>query len=196
MGRRSSHSPEELRQLILQSAREIVQKSGTNALSARAIAKNIGYSPGTLYNVFKNLDELQMTIQSSLLEEALSELKSLPEGMPTDGRLRALCDGYIDFALRNKQLWNLLLLPENGNSGAKTIDENFNGIIALLEGTIRPAMPHAREPEIQVFAQALWASIHGISEIAVTGRFSSIPPETAKRCVSTLVDCFLYKLAR
>ncbi|MCB1484920.1 MAG: TetR/AcrR family transcriptional regulator [Hyphomicrobiaceae bacterium] len=196
MGRRSSHSPEELRQLILQSAREIVQKSGTNALSARAIAKNIGYSPGTLYNVFKNLDELQMTIQGSLLEEALSELRSLPERMPSDARLRALCDGYIDFALRNKQLWNLLLLPEHRNSGATTIDDNFNGIIALLESAIKSAMPHAREPEVKDYAQALWASIHGISEIAVAGRFSSIPPEAAKRCVSILVDCFQFKLAR
>jgi len=51
MGRRSIHSAEELRELIIQAATDIVERDGLAGLSAREIAKRIGYSPGTLYNV-------------------------------------------------------------------------------------------------------------------------------------------------
>jgi hypothetical protein len=51
MGRRSVHSPEELRQLILDASQTIVERNGITGLSAREIARMIGYSPGTLYNI-------------------------------------------------------------------------------------------------------------------------------------------------
>ncbi len=55
MGRRAVHSPEELRQLILDASRTIVETNGISGLSAREIARVIGYSPGTLYNIFETL---------------------------------------------------------------------------------------------------------------------------------------------
>lgn len=45
MARRSDHSKEELKNLITQTAREIVQKDGFTALTARNLAQTIGYTP-------------------------------------------------------------------------------------------------------------------------------------------------------
>jgi len=198
MGRRSSHSPGELRHLILQSARQIVESAGLKALSARAIAKDVGYSPGTLYNVFSNLDELLLTIQGALLEEAVAELQAIPPGPNGKIDLRALSDAYISFALRNRELWNLLLqhTPKPGKISCQLVDENFNVIIALLASAIKPLMKGARETEIQQIAHAVWASIHGISAIAVADKISTMPIETARPCVATVVDCFLCKLSQ
>jgi len=70
MGRRSVHTPEELRELIIQAATEIVEQHGLEGLSAREVAKRIGYSPGTIYNVFENLDDLLLTIEARLLASA------------------------------------------------------------------------------------------------------------------------------
>ena len=66
MGRRSVHSPEELRQLILDASQTIVERNGITGLSAREIARMIGYSPGTLYNIFENLDDVLLTLQVQL----------------------------------------------------------------------------------------------------------------------------------
>ena len=57
MGRRSTHSPQQLRELILDAAQEIIDVHGLAGLSAREIARRIGYSPGTIYNMFDNLDD-------------------------------------------------------------------------------------------------------------------------------------------
>ena len=55
MARRTTHGSDGLRQAILETARSIIEESGLPGLSAREIAVRIGYSPGTLYNIFRNL---------------------------------------------------------------------------------------------------------------------------------------------
>ena len=192
MGRRSSHSPGELRHLILQSARGLVQKSGLNGLSARAIAKNIGYSPGTLYSVFSNRDELLLRIQGALLEELIAELDGIPAGGRGAARLHDLSDAYISFALRNRELWNLLQqhTPRPGKLSCELIDQNFQRIIALVADAIKSHASKATDADIQQMAHAMWASIHGISAMAVADKIGAMPIETARPCVSVIVDCF------
>ena len=72
MGRRSTHTPEQLRQLILDAAQSIIETNGLAGLSAREIARRIGYSPGTIYNVFQNLDDVVLHIEARVLD-ALDE---------------------------------------------------------------------------------------------------------------------------
>src|SRR4029077_10974729 len=108
MGRRSIHSPDELRELIIQAGTEIVERDGLEGLSAREIAKRIGYSPGTLYNVFENLDDLLLTIESRLLDELAGRLADTDTSGPPADRLRRLVGTYFVFTQERPKLWNLL----------------------------------------------------------------------------------------
>ena len=45
--------------MAMAAAREIAEKEGLRGLTARRIAREIGYTVGTLYNLFDNLDDLQ-----------------------------------------------------------------------------------------------------------------------------------------
>ena len=56
MARRTDHSREELEALIVKVSRNIISEQGLSQLSTRKIAAEIGYSPGTIYNVFSDLD--------------------------------------------------------------------------------------------------------------------------------------------
>src|SRR5665647_1484358 len=97
MGRRSIHTPDELRELIIQATTKIVEQHGLEGLSAREIAKRVGYSPGTLYNVFENLDDLLLTIEARLLDTLADQLaESDPTGTPEE-RLRRLMGTYCSF---------------------------------------------------------------------------------------------------
>ena len=77
MGRRSAHTSDELRGLILSAARDIIETEGLTALSAREIARRIGYSAGTLYNIFDNLDDIRLTLQIDMLEDLSGKLSAL-----------------------------------------------------------------------------------------------------------------------
>jgi len=68
MARRSDHSREELHALILECARGIAEKKGLRGLTARRIAADIGYAPGTIYNLFANLDNLILQLRGNTLD--------------------------------------------------------------------------------------------------------------------------------
>ena len=69
MARRSDHSREELRAMALKAGREIIMEQGVKNLTTRAVAKRMGYSPGTLYMLFENADDLKFAINVGTLVE-------------------------------------------------------------------------------------------------------------------------------
>ena len=108
MGRRSQHTPEELRELILTATRRIVEERGFRALSAREIAREIGYAPGTLYNMYENLDEILLRVEARVLKDLDDHIgKSLVDKKKNE-LPRAFAEAYIDFAFSHPRLWDLI----------------------------------------------------------------------------------------
>ena len=77
MGRRSTHTPQQLRELILDAAQDIIQVQGLAGLSAREIARRIEYSPGTIYNMFENLDDVVLHVEARVLDALDKRLSTL-----------------------------------------------------------------------------------------------------------------------
>lgn len=198
MGRRSSHTPDELRQLILDSTRSIVEQDGLIGLSARKIASKIEYSAGTIYNVFENLDDLLLTIQVNMLEDAARTLNEVPK--PVDARtyVEDLARHYVDFALRHRRLWNLLFqhqLPI-GAVVSTALHERVNAIVAIVATALRPLLPKSRPEDLDRTARVLWAAVHGVSAIAVTDKGPTMTTETAQSYAAQLIDAVLNGLQK
>jgi len=196
MGRRSSHSPDELRAMILASTREIVTSSGLVGLSAREIARKIGYSAGTLYNVFENLDDLLLTIQIEMLADATAHMRTVPQVPDHSAHLKSLAEGYISYALSRRRLWNLLFqhhLPD-GKDVPSVLHDEVNRIIAIVTAALAPLMPGRDHTDVDRTARVIWAGVHGISAIAVTDKSPTMTTDTAQAYVADLMDMFLASL--
>ena len=87
MGRRSDHSREELRALIVAEGHRQLAEVGYARFSAREVAKRIGYSIGTIYNVFGTLDQLILAINGETLDLWKAHLEARLSA-PTDDRPR------------------------------------------------------------------------------------------------------------
>ena len=74
MARRSDHSRDELRKMTLNAAGRIIAERGLDGLSIRGIAQEIGYTSGTLYQLFRNLDDLIIATHILTLQDLHSEL--------------------------------------------------------------------------------------------------------------------------
>jgi len=104
MARRSDHTSDELTALILAAARRIVCDDGIDALTARKIANAAGYTVGTIYQHFGNMDDLVHRMNGETLRLLYEECSRIPQaGTPRD-RLFDLAKAFMRFGEENKIL--------------------------------------------------------------------------------------------
>lgn len=199
MGRRSSHTPEQLRDLILEAAYAIIETHGLAGLSAREIARRIGYSPGTIYNMFSNLDDVVLRIEARVLDALNQRLAAvLAEAGSDREKVQRLAQAYLAFTHEKPKLWNLLFehhLP----AGAELPDwyqEKLEGLLARVEQGLAPLMPHVEETERKRAARVLWAGVHGITSLSTADKLSIVTTEAAGSLVDDMVSTYLAGLSR
>ena len=122
MARRSEHSREELENLLLQQACLIVGAHGFEGLTARKLADAIGYTPGTIYNVFHSMDELYLRINGETLDTLYGILSapecSDPARSPVEN-MKFMAAQYKIFCNNYRPYW--LMLFEHRLSGGKDV---------------------------------------------------------------------------
>lgn len=191
MARRSDHSREELYDLALESARVIAEKEGLRGLAARRIARDIGYTVGTIYNLFEDLDDLIVHLNGRTLNALYATLADLPQNGEPETAVRALAKGYIAFVGDHRKLWTVLFehhLPETRQMPDWHHDKILR-LIGLLERALAPLFQAGRETERHHAARVLWSSLHGICSLESAGKL--VASETVTAMTETLVTHFL-----
>jgi len=193
MGRRSTHTSEELRGLILRAAEELITEGGLSNLSAREIAKRIGYSPGTIYNVFENLDDVMLNTQFRLLDALDAHLAQVVPDTDPLGHVKRLAHAYLDFTHDNPKLWNTLF--EHHMPPGSTMPDWYRDKLESLMTRVEDALAPLIEPEDpqaqQRAARVLWAGVHGISSLSTADKLSNVTADSARILVDDLVTAFL-----
>lgn len=193
MGRRSLHKPHELRAMILDASREIIQTNGLAGLSAREIARRIEYSPGTIYNMFENLDDVILHVEAHMLDELDKRLQVVMTEPPTVDRVRKLAIAYLNFTHENPKLWNLLFehhMPA-GVDLPLWYQQKLEGLLSHVEKVMAPLFPPGRDTERKRAARVLWAGVHGITSLSTADKLSIVSAEAATVLVSDLVGTYL-----
>jgi AcrR family transcriptional regulator len=141
MARRKDHTREELKDLILKAAWDLIEKHGPPGLTARNIAKIIGYTPGTIYNVFKSMDDLIIHINGITLDKLYSALNGPyleKNNQPVTSRLKKMAKLYHAFAAEYKPHWYLLFtyLPPEDTPPPQWYHEKIQGLFKPLESIL------------------------------------------------------------
>lgn len=198
MGRRSIHTADQLRELILVSSVAIIEESGLAGLSAREIARRIDYSAGTLYNIFENLDDLVLTVEGRLLDRLAAELASVPMGDDDEANVLELARAYLRFTHQNPRLWNLLFehhLPA-GQEVPSWYRQKLEALLARVEQALSPLMGEGADPlALKRAARVLWAGVHGITSLSTADKLSNVSTDSAGPMVDDLVRTYLAGLA-
>lgn len=194
MARRKDHTREELHGMALAAAWRIAEAEGLRGLTARRVAREIGYTVGTLYNVFTDLDDLVVQLIGRIFDALYEELKELPLDGGPEADLRSLAKGYIRFTGRQPKLWGLLFehqLPE-GKEPPEENEAKIHLLLRLMERALGPLFSPGKEAERLHVARVLWASLHGICSLGSAGKLTA--GETTTTMVETLVTHFLVGL--
>lgn len=146
---------------------------GFARFSAREVAKGIGYSIGTLYNVFGSYEQLVLAINGRTLDLWLGFLEERLAGV-TRNRLRAAIASYFDFALANGNAWTALYDFRLSANEAMP-DEYKQKVSAITEVVVREIRDEIR-PEHAAragpLARSLLATVHGHCFFAINGTFA------------------------
>jgi AcrR family transcriptional regulator len=189
MGRRSDHSRTELRAMILTEGHRQMAEVGYGHFSAREVAKRIGYSIGTIYNVFGTHDALILAINGETLEQWQSHLSARLAGASKD-RLHIAVEAYFEFAVLHRNSWTAIYdfhLPENA---VIPVDyaARVKAITNIVTNEVAAALPANRQEEAQSLARSLLATVHGHCYFTLNGTFKILGETDPLRSALQRVD--------
>lgn len=114
-----------MKEYFIQAAKSILKGEGLRSLSVRNIADQAGYSYATLYNYFKDVNDLIFFCVEDFQEECAAFVASQTQNMP-DGKekLKATIIGYVGYFVEYPGIFDLFYLAMVGDFGSKkaTID--------------------------------------------------------------------------
>ena len=191
MARRKDHTREQLKELAVAAGREQIIKQGFSKFSAREVAREIGYTIGTIYNVFGSYDDFILHINAETLDQWYTEMAEQVKRAKGD-KPKALAKFYIEFSKENYNLW-LTLFEHHMPEGAKLPDwyeTKMLRLFGLVEQVILPEVGNNSKIAQQT-AKVLWSGIHGIANLAHTGKLAIVGTESADKLAELLVENYM-----
>jgi AcrR family transcriptional regulator len=179
-------SPRERRQqrtheAILDAARQIISEQGIEALSMRAIANRIDYSPAGLYEYFGSKEEIIGAICQQGHRRLKAYMAIIDKQLPFAEYLLGIGLAYVEFAVQNPDFFLLMFttLPADSGApmppsawlagGALDEDSSFGLLLECIErGVAEGALRIRQEMGIFEMAFAAWATVHGIAMLRIT----------------------------
>lgn len=192
MARRSEHSLEEIKTMVLNAAESIVIEEGFAALTMRKIAMEIGYTVGSIYMVFANMTDLILHLNARTLDEIAAELEQASD-CESEQCVEESAKLYLRYASRNFNRWSMIFehrLPK----GVKVPDwyqDKVEHIFRRFEVRFARLAPGCPDAEKKRVARTLWGGIHGISILSLSGKLDIVGVEDVEESMMLLVRNFI-----
>ncbi len=189
MARRAIENREDLGEALIQAAEATIRRDGYSALTARRLARDLGISVGTVYNVHGSMDQLIEAVNArtlSGLERRIAAIDLQKGGV--EDILVEFATRYMNYVQDNLNLWSVLFdgqLSPSAELNQATIDRLFG----FLEQALAPVAPD--EETRARSARVLWASVHGILQMAYTGRLQLLKIDDVQAVVRHAIRCHL-----
>jgi len=178
--------------MALSAAARILARQGPEGLTTRAVATKIGYTVGSLYLVFRNLDDLILQLNARTLDDLYAAMQTaLSHDAGTGAGILALADTYIQFAFEHRARWRLIFEQPLPARTPPWFQERVTRMFALVEQKLRLLATHRPAEEIRQAARALWGGVHGVCALGLTDRLDDTGPAPVQALARSLVRHYL-----
>jgi AcrR family transcriptional regulator len=164
---------------IATAARRLLDREGADALTMRRIAKAVGITPMALYRHYQD----RATLLNALADEGFAELTVELAARRFSGniekRLMEMADIYLDHALENPRLFELMFLAPR--EGARKFPQDFKAGLSptanLMVKVIEEGMKsgYFREDDAWEIVFEMGALSHGLIMLYLGGRMGGSP---------------------
>ena len=188
---RKRRDVKKMRQRILRAAMELFAIGGYKNVSMRRIAKKIEYSPGTIYLYFENKDDIMLQLCYQGFESLLNLQHELDRITNPRTRLSAAGRYYIDFALENPELYELMFATEEIIKQPDPEEESvplrsFRKLEQHVREWLDAGVLAGGNPEAVTIS--LWAALHGLASLLIKQQLRFLPEEKVGEIVDRAID--------
>ncbi|QNE32355.1 TetR/AcrR family transcriptional regulator [Sphingomonas sp. NBWT7] len=174
MGRRSDHSRDELTKLLVDAGTAVMAEKGFAAFSAREVTKRVGYTIGTIHNVFGNVDGLVTAVNTASFVEWSRTLVDYLDAAGED-RIAALVAGYFAFARDNPHRWAAIYDHRPARETLSPEQQEMRGrLMRIVAAEVATALDRPVDEALGTFARSLVATVHGHCSFAITGSWAAM----------------------
>jgi AcrR family transcriptional regulator len=173
---RRARQKAQVRQEIIDAARDILAREGYEQLSMRKVAERIEYSPTAIYLHFEDKRDLVFQVCEETFARLVSELESLESDVKDPvARLREGMRRYVAFGLRHPQHYlatfvavPLEQLPED-IARYNSPDSNGMRALGIMRASITACIDSGKfkKVDIEVTTRSLWAALHGVTALLI-----------------------------
>jgi len=200
---RRDRERDETRGRILDAAREMFVSDGVEAVTMRAIARRIEYTPTAIYHHFKDKNAL-------IIELCHGDFRALAHAFGKVGRiddpverLRRIGQAYVEFAIEYPSHYRFMFMtitppfePIGDDRGNPEEDAyaflKMSVEEAISARTLRPELDNA-----DLVAQMLWASTHGVVSLHIAKEHDSwISWQDTRKTAHQAIDAMLRGIVR
>ncbi len=165
------HHHGDLRHALIEAGLALLAEGGPEALTLRRCAARAGVSHAAPAHHFDGLGGLktEIAMQGYLrLRQTMRDHHASGEQSPR-GRLRAICRGYLVFAMQNRALFQLMFGFDVAGMHQTGMPREVAVAYDELRDTCAALVPAGVDPV--VVETQVWSLIHGYTSLALTGRF-------------------------
>ncbi|MFT4116316.1 TetR/AcrR family transcriptional regulator [Bradyrhizobium sp.] len=177
----------DLRDALIKAALREAEKGGAEAISIKALAKQLGVSQPAPYRHFADREALLAAVTAEAFRQFNAILREAMAKPSKQSKLSRLAQATLDFGLRRNGVYRLMFASRTVSCAAKGSElhavthETFGLVTEALEV---PAVGYLRERH----ALKIWAALHGVVMLAEQGLFTG---EAAHASREDLVEDFV-----
>ncbi len=172
---RRERERQDLREKILDAARELFARHGYEAVTMRRIAEAIEYSPTAIYFHFQDKEALLRELCAADFGALAQRFQTIASIADPIERLRRIGLAYVDFALEHPSQYRFMFMtPRPPVPAEKSAVEKGNAeqdAYAFLKATIQEAVAQRRfRPGLKdadLLSQTVWAGTHGVVSLHI-----------------------------
>ena len=183
-----------IQNMLLNIGRKIVQEKGTEALTVRKLSEASGCSVGAIYNQFANMENFIVVENYMTLDALGRKLATVPQTQNPYFDLNNLLDVFVDFVLKNKNLWYLLyhfhLRKETHNYSFLYL-RKVAAITSRLNALMQQIVPKMERPERILSSQVLWLTLFGLSSFLTKEILDSFSKINRKTLCQILLNTYI-----
>jgi AcrR family transcriptional regulator len=164
-----------LKEVLLEAARKLIEQHGPVGFSLTEAARLAGVSPAAPYRHFRDRDALLAEVARNGFERFAAKLDAAwNNGVPTPlSAFETLGRAYLAFAREEPASYTVMFEAGLGPGEDATVksaaDRAFN-VLQRAAAALCQALPPDRRPPLRLMSLHIWAISHGVADLFVQER--------------------------